>query len=377
MAMNLIELIKRKDRPLEKSLIDLSGEVTLCNHDCDGFRMRGISMPAGSSVKLHGFLRYGEFKYDLPRDLGWAVSIEKRWFSTPAPMRVVCSVLLSADNRVEVARQTLKDESPRWWPLHFYWPSSIKEFPDAALLIEVGSSNRGNGSDAVVIGITEHFDLRKALFEYTRGKGIEIGPGISPQVLPSKGVQVRYLERSPIEDWERLYNRSGKYTISDAQRKLFPYYIIGNAQRLDVIENESLDFIFSSHVFEHFTNPLGTLEVWQRKLRPGGHVVGVVPEAHNCFDILQPLSKEEQWLEEWTEGVWEYDARHYDKWCHFTQPWASPEHLKKTGFAIHAHYYSPRTFGRLMELAVQRLGYSNSHIRSTRNHKDFGFVLQK
>jgi SAM-dependent methyltransferase len=375
--MNLIELIKRRDRPLEKSLIELSGDVTVCNHDCDGVRMRGIRMQSGSKVRLRRFFSYGEFKHNLPRDLGWAVSVEKRWFSKPRPMCVICWVLLAGDEKIEVTRQTLKDNVPRWRPLRFDWPLSVKDFGDIDLLIDVFSPSNDNHSDAVVIGVTEHFDLRKALFQYTRGRGIEIGPGISPQILPSKDVDVRYLERSPIVDWERLYNKSGKYTISEAQRRIFPLYIIGDAQRLEIVEDHSLDFIFSSHVFEHFTNPLGTLQIWHGKLRAGGHVVGVVPEAHNCFDILQPLSKEDQWLEEWSESIWEYQSRHYQKWCRFTQPWASPEHLKKTGFAIHAHYYNPTSFGRLMELAVQRLGYKNFHIRSTRNHKDFGFVLQK
>jgi SAM-dependent methyltransferase len=375
--MNLIELIKRRDRPLEKSLIELSGDVTVCNHDCDGFRMHGVRMQSRSKVRLRRFFSYGEFRYHLPRDLGWAVSVEKRWFLKRRRMCITCWVLFSDGDKTEVARQILEDNTPRWRPLHFDWPVSAKDFTDVDLLVEVFSASNNNDSDAVVIGITEHFDLRKSLFQYTRGRGIEIGPGISPQILPSKDVDVQYLERSSIADWERLYNKSGKYTISESQRKLFPLYIIGDAQKLEIVEDLSLNFIFSSHVFEHFTNPLGTLQVWHRKLRPGGHVVGVVPEAHNCFDILQPLSNEEEWLEEWAEGVWEYQNRHYEKWCRFTQPWASLEHLQKTGFAIHAHYYTPISFGRLMELAVQRLGYRNFHIRSARNHKDFGFVLQK
>jgi hypothetical protein len=77
--MNLIELIRRKDRPLEKSLIEISGDISVSNHNCDGFRMRGIRMPTGSSIRLRGFLNYNEFNYELPRDLGWSVSIEKRF----------------------------------------------------------------------------------------------------------------------------------------------------------------------------------------------------------------------------------------------------------------------------------------------------------
>ena len=375
--MNPIELIKRKDRPLENSLIEMSGDLSLCNHDCDGFRMRSIRIRCGSKLRLRNFLTYGEFTHELPRDLGWAVAVERRQFWKSNRLVLRCSIVFPDKNKIKVAHETLKVDAPRWRPIHFDWPLSAKEYPNSDLLIEVLPEYGDKGSGALVIGITEHFDARGPLFEYTRGRGIEIGPGISPQVLPAENVEVRYLERSPIEDWELLYNKSGKYTITDAQRKLFPRYIIGDAQRLDIIEDESLDFIFSSHVFEHFTNPLGTLQTWHRKIRPGGHVVGVVPEAHNCFDILQPLSKEEQWLEEYSLDVRDYQDRHYQKWCRFTQPWARPKQLEKSGFAIHAHFYNPRSFGRLLELAIEQAGYRNFHVRSARNHKDFGFVLQK
>lgn len=374
--MNPIELIKRKDRPLEKGLIEMSGDIILCNHDCDGFRMRAIKIRSGSKLRLRKFFTFGEFTHALPRDLGWAVTVESRRFWKSNGLTVRCSVIFPDSHDVEVARVRLKDATG-WTPIHFDWPLSVKEFPNSDLLVEVLPQGVVSGSDALVVGITEHFDLRGPLFHYTRGRGIEIGPGISPQVLPAENVEVRYLERSPIEDWELLYNKSGKYTITDAQRRLFPRYIIGDAQRLEIIDDESLDFIFSSHVFEHFTNPLGTLQIWQRKIRPGGHVIGVVPEAHNCFDILQPLSQEEQWLEECSREIWDYQDRHYQKWCRFTQPWANPEHLKRSGFAIHAHFYNPKTFGRLLELAKERLGYRNFHVRSAKNHKDFGFVLQK
>lgn len=371
--MNPIELIRRKDRPLENSLIEMSGDISFCNHDCDGFRMRGIKITVGGKLRLRDVFTFDEFAHALPRDLGWAVAAENRRFG----LVLQCSVIFPDSRNVEVARVRLNDAMPGWRPIHFDWPIAVKEFPKADLLIEVIPQHDTDRTGALVIGITEHFDLRGPLFHYTRGRGIEIGPGISPQILPAENVEVKYLERSPIEDWERLYNKSGKYTITEAQRRLFPRYIIGDAQKLDPIEDDSLDFIFSSHVFEHFTNPLGTLQIWHRKIRCGGHVVGVVPEAHNCFDILQPLSQEGQWLEEHSMNVWDYQDRHYEKWCRFTQPWAAPEHLKKSGFAIHAHYYNPESFGRLLELAVQRLGYRNFHVRSARNHKDFGFVLQK
>src|SRR2546426_1173755 len=114
--MNLIDLIKRRDRPLEKSLVKVEGVIEPCNADFDG-----------------------------------AVG--------------------------------------------------LKDHPEAEFLFQIV----GDGG-AVVLGISEHLDLRGPLFAYARGNGLEIGPGLQPQIRPAPGVDIRYLEQSPIEEWQQLYN---------------------------------------------------------------------------------------------------------------------------------------------------------------------------
>jgi SAM-dependent methyltransferase len=370
--MNLIDLIKRRDRPLEKSLVKVEGVIEPCNADFEGFRMRGLRLSAGSSFRLARFTQYQELRHHLPRDWGWAVALEKQGLlSRGQTLTAVCTAVENGRGD-EVARTVLSSDDRRWHWLRFDWRVGLKDHPEAEFLFQIV----GNGG-AVVLGISEHLDLRGPLFAYARGRGLEIGPGLQPQIRPAPGVDIRYLEQSPIEEWQQLYNRSGRFKVDDEIRALCDRYIVGDGQRLDVVEDESLDFIFSSHVFEHLPNPLGTLESWGRKLRRGGHVIGVVPDCNNCFDLLQPPSPTALWMEEWEQGRWQLQDYHYEKWCRYTQPWASAATLKAKGFSVHAHYYTPKTFGGLLEGAVQRVGYSNFHVRSVRNHKDFGFLLQK
>lgn len=52
----------------------------------------------------------------------------------------------------------------------------------------------------------------------------------------------------------------------------------GDAQFLEGIENDSLDFIHSSHCLEHLVDPREGLRHWLRVLRPGGHLVITVPD---------------------------------------------------------------------------------------------------
>ena len=57
------------------------------------------------------------------------------------------------------------------------------------------------------------------------------------------------------------------------------------------VEDGSLGFIFSSHVFEHLANPLGHLEHWYAKLRHGGLIVGIVPDVGGSKDyVFEPCS---------------------------------------------------------------------------------------
>ena len=52
----------------------------------------------------------------------------------------------------------------------------------------------------------------------------------------------------------------------------------GDAQTLPGIAADSLDFLHSSHCLEHLPQPKEALRRWCEVVRPGGHVIVVVPD---------------------------------------------------------------------------------------------------
>ena len=59
----------------------------------------------------------------------------------------------------------------------------------------------------------------------------------------------------------------------------------------------------------------------------------------------------------------------------YTEPRTTVQSLKDRGYSVHVHYYTPTTFGQLLDLAVQRFGYHGFDVRSTPNNKDFAWAL--
>lgn len=50
------------------------------------------------------------------------------------------------------------------------------------------------------------------------------------------------------------------------------------------LPDESQDFVLSSHVLEHFPDPIKTLKEWYRVVRPEGYVFMIVPHQERTFD---------------------------------------------------------------------------------------------
>lgn len=66
--------------------------------------------------------------------------------------------------------------------------------------------------------------------------------------------------------------------------------LIGEAGRLNDVADGSYDALLASHVLEHLANPLGALAEWQRVVRPGGHLLLVVPHRDGTFDHRRPVT---------------------------------------------------------------------------------------
>jgi SAM-dependent methyltransferase len=86
--------------------------------------------------------------------------------------------------------------------------------------------------------------------------------------------------------------------------------LIGEASRLDGVADGAYDALLASHVLEHLANPLGALAEWQRVVRPGGHVLLVMPHRDGTFDHRRPVTSLEHLREDSEQETGEDDMTH-------------------------------------------------------------------
>jgi len=91
--------------------------------------------------------------------------------------------------------------------------------------------------------------------------------------------------------------------------------------RLHVIEDGALtglparsyDVVLSSHVIEHFANPLAELAAWRRVLAAEGWVLMVAPHRAGTFDHRRPVTPLAHLVEDFERGTGEDDLTHLDE----------------------------------------------------------------
>lgn len=115
------------------------------------------------------------------------------------------------------------------------------------------------------------------------GVGIEIGASCYPVPILKHTISVKYVDyrdRNKVHD--RGYAEGQSYVKVD---------ILDDAERLDKIEDESLDFILVFHLLEHTKNPIGSIRVWMSKLKRGGRLVVAIPDMSTIFDKGRQLTE--------------------------------------------------------------------------------------
>lgn len=52
----------------------------------------------------------------------------------------------------------------------------------------------------------------------------------------------------------------------------------GDAQLMETVEDNTYDFVHSSHCLEHMVNPFEAYKNWLRICKPGGHIITTIPD---------------------------------------------------------------------------------------------------
>lgn len=352
--MNLFYLLSNRHKRLVTG-----GEVAPVVEPVGGLRWRGVSLGHGSFVSVLKATECQPFR-GRPATVGWYGT------ATGSAATIEVSFVISGTDAVagKPLRFALDAHAT---PIRLPWPVEPQSRP---LDLVIRRIDEGAGAAFLAV----HFPLdRRPILALCKGRGVELGPGPRPQVFPAADIDVRYVEQTHPDDWARLYGGSAEVTFDPA---LAPHFVVGDADRIPA-EPGSLDFIFSSHVFEHLANPLGHLALWADLLKSGGRIAMIVPDYIGSKDFLMDETSIEVLEAEYATGGFALTQAHYDDYGRARgNPDLGADLMKKKA-SIHVHYYSHGNMARVCEWAVERLGYAAFSIVHSDNHKDFYVVLEK
>lgn len=193
---------------------------------------------------------------------------------------------------------------------------------------------------------------RTRLQQYLAGTGIEIGALHNPLNLSGLPVTaIRYVDRLSNLELRQQYPEL-KYL------KLVPVDIIDNGEVLGKIENESLDFIIANHFLEHARNPLGCIENWLTKLKPGGIIFMAAPDKQHTFDVDRELTPLGHLVADYRSSPnerLERDRQHYREWAMLVSKVPVDEiegyvrKLIEIDYSIHFHTFTLQSFLEMLD----------------------------
>ncbi len=108
----------------------------------------------------------------------------------------------------------------------------------------------------------------------------------------------------------------------DTEFKLEEIKACGKALPVDVVApgddiplpDASQDFVVSSHVLEHFPDPVKALLEWDRLLKPGGIIFAIVPHKERTMDRDQPRTTLRHMVEDFIDAAGGDFIGHYHFW---------------------------------------------------------------
>ncbi|HEY2713914.1 MAG TPA: methyltransferase domain-containing protein [Chthoniobacterales bacterium] len=160
-------------------------------------------------------------------------------------------------------------------------------------------------------------NLQRARYEiahrFLAGRGLEVGAGARPFPLP-QGAEAIY---GDIRDEVGLTKFFGTSAVTCGEKI--------DAQTLNGIPDESVDFLISAHVIEHLRDPLGAIVQGLRVLKRSKPFILVVPEMRLTFDRHRPETTIEHVLRDFTDGGESTCFQAYEEHLRYVHPYLTGE----------------------------------------------------
>jgi predicted SAM-dependent methyltransferase len=230
-----------------------------------------------------------------------------------------------------------------------------------------------------------YFDARAELaYRFLAGEGLEIGGLHRPLSVPP-GARARQVDRMTTAELAAAYDEDV------ADEVLTEVDVVDDGEKLATIDDGSQDFIVANHFLEHTGDPIGTIAVHLRKLKPGGVLFYAVPDKRWSFDFRREVTSLEHMVRDHEEGPGGSRREHYDEWGLLVTGTAEerdredwPERgaemaraLEAEDYSIHTHVFTEASFLALLLHCRERSGEGFEIEACARNGEEIVVVLRK
>jgi SAM-dependent methyltransferase len=217
---------------------------------------------------------------------------------------------------------------------------------------------------------------RRLAKRHLRGSGIEIGALHNPLRITA---DVKYVDRLSRADLRAHYPELAALPLVEPD-------IIDDGESLQSIGDASQDFIIANHFIEHCEDPIGTLQTFVRRLRPGGVIYMAVPDKRYTFDRERPSTTVEHLEGDHGDGGAASRADHYLEFARIDSIHGRREDDAARGhatqmmhdqFSIHFHVWTTDEFELFLREAAARHFPQLTVLEVARNGDESIFVLRR
>jgi SAM-dependent methyltransferase len=206
-------------------------------------------------------------------------------------------------------------------------------------------------------------ELREICVSQLKGSGIEFGPGANPMPIPLT-CEAHFADFvSSDEVRKRKYEAAGD--------DFAPVEFVMDLSNPCIVPDASLDFIICAHVIEHVPDPLRVYERAYGKLKAGGQLVLVVPDAARSFDLGRPLTSLEHLIADFESPDEHRDREHYEEF--FSHVLSGPQREEWQRYYARAFGIEEPNLSEFVERAIALRADLHLH---TWTYPSFGELVQ-
>lgn len=200
-------------------------------------------------------------------------------------------------------------------------------------------------------------EFGKYAYRLCKGREVEIGALHKPFDLDADAL---YLDRYSTKELIKAY--AGGNRVSETR----PAQLVSGEDYYPFIGDEAFDFIISSNVLEHTTNPERAIEEWLRIIKPKGVVYMVFPDKRFCFDRKRETTKLDHLMEEFQDKINVTSLEHYEDLIYNTEGEDGISRSPKKEFvercwkeqsSIHVHTFTSESAVELIEALAAYLSF--------------------